>query len=229
MNASLNAQHVIDQYGAYVRSDTLDNTMYLCFTGHDFYDGFEHVLEVLLKQDIQASFFLTGDFVRKHPELVKSISASGHYVGAHSDKHLLYNDWSKRDSLLHPTERIYTDVLNNLKALNELGIQPKYFMPPFEWYNRKVVEIAVQLDQLTVNFSHGTRSNADYTTPDMPNYMSSDVIMKSILSYEELHGMNGFHLLIHPGVSPKRKDKFYLRLDTLISALSERDYQFSTF
>lgn len=92
-----------------------------------------------------------------------------------------------------------------------------------------MVEIASQLNQVTVNFSPGTRSNADYTTPDMPNYISSNDILESIYSYQSLHGMNGFHLLIYPGTSPKRTDKFYLQLDELIAKLKKESYKFSKF
>ena len=215
--------------GAIVRSDTLKKTIYLCFTGHDYVEGFEYVISVLNKQKIKGSFFFTGDFVRNYESLVKDIAKRGHFVGAHSDKHLLYCDWGKRDSLLHSENQIKEDISKNLQALKKLDINPKYFMPPYEWYNKKVVKIASQLNQITVNFSGGTRSNADYTTPDMPNYISSNDVLESIYNYQSLNGMNGFHLLIHPGTSPERKDKFYLKLDELISKLKKDGYQFSTF
>ena len=176
-----------------------------------------------------ASFFLTGDFIQNNEQLVKDIAAEGHFIGAHSDKHLLYCDWAKRDSLLHPIDKIKADIFHNLQKLKDLGIRSKYFMPPYEWYNQKVVEIALELSQQTVNFSTGTRSNADYTTPDMSNYISSNDILASIYDYEKLHGMNGFHLLIHPGTSPMRKDKLYLHLDELITKLKEKNYQFLKF
>ena len=226
---SLCSQGIVDREGAIVRSDTLQKNIYLCFTGHDYIDGFEHVISVLNNQKVKASFFLTGDFVRNNRGLVKDIAKNGHFIGAHSDKHLLYCDWTKRDSLLHPEEIIQEDIMNNLNALEELGIQPKYFMPPYEWYNEKVVEIAAELDQITVNFSHGTRSNADYTTPDMPKYISTNKILESIYNYESFDNMNGFHLLIHPGTSPKRKDKLYLELEELIINLQKKGYEFSKF
>lgn len=229
INLSLSAQNIVDKEGAVVRSDTLHKSIKLCFTGHDYDEGFDHVLRILKKHKVEGSFFLTGDFVRSHKRLVKTIAKQGHFVGAHSDKHLLYCDWTNRDSLLHSTEKIKNDILHNLLALKQLGIHPKYFMPPYEWHNKKVVEIASGLNQTTINFSYGTRSNADYTTPDMPNYTSSKAILKSIYDYESLKGMNGFHLLIHPGTSPKRKDKFYFQLDTLIATLKEKGYQFSKF
>ncbi len=229
INISLYAQSIVDKEGAVVRSDTLNKSIYLCFTGHDHVEGFEYVINVLNKQKVKGSFFLTGDFVRNNEDIVKDIAKNGHFVGAHSDKHLLYCDWTKRDSLLHSENRIKKDILQNLHVLKKLEIYPKYFMPPYEWYNKKVVEIASELNQITVNFSSGTRSNADYTTPDMPNYISSNDILESIYNYLSSNSMNGFHLLIHPGTSPKRKDKFYLRLDELITKLKKEGYQFSKF
>jgi peptidoglycan/xylan/chitin deacetylase (PgdA/CDA1 family) len=229
LNISVYGQSVIDKEGAIVRSDTSKNNIYLCFTGHDFVEGFEYVLSILDKQKVKGSFFLTGDFVRNYEVLVKDIAKNGHFVGAHSDKHILYCDWSNRDSLLHSENFIKQDILNNLYALKNLGIKSEYFMPPYEWYNNKVVEIASQLDQITINFSSGTRSNADYTTPEMPNYISSHDILESIYSYQSLNRMNGFHLLIHPGTSPKRIDKLHLQLDEIITKLKKTGYQFSKF
>jgi peptidoglycan/xylan/chitin deacetylase (PgdA/CDA1 family) len=225
----LAAQNQTVEYGAVVRSDSLQKNIYLCFTGHDYYDGFEHVLGVLKKHNIKASFFLTGDFVRQYAELVKLIAGSGHFTGAHSDKHLLYCDWNKRDSLLLSPDEIKADILHNLQALENLGIRSDYFMPPYEWYNQKVVEIALELNQTTVNFSPGTLSNADYTTPGMPNYLTVNEILQSIYEYENLNGMNGFHLLFHPGTSPLRKDKLYFHLDEIISTFKEKGYQFVKF
>ncbi len=225
----LKSQNTIDNHGAIIRSKTSEKTIFLCFTGHDFYEGFDHVLRVLESQKVNASFFLTGDFIRNHNKLSIRIMDAGHYIGAHSDKHLLYCDWTKRDSLLHSTEVVKADIRNNLCALEDLGIQPQYFMPPYEWYNSQVVEIAKVLGQITINFSPGTRSNADYTTPNMSNYISSADIIESIYAYEESNSLNGFHLLIHPGTSALRKDKLYMYLDDLMTELKRRGYQFERF
>jgi len=226
---SVKAQNIFDKQGALVRSDTLQKNIYLCFTGHDYYEGFDFVLKTLKSNKIKASFFLTGDFIRNHSYLVKNIINQGHYVGAHSDKHLLYCDWTKRDSLLFSENTIKEDISNNLKLLKDLGSNGNYFMPPYEWYNEKVVQIARGLNLTTVNYSSGTRSNADYTTPEMPNYISSNAILQSIYEFEKLYDMNGFHLLIHPGTSPLRKDKLYLHLDELITFLKKKGYKFKTF
>ncbi|WP_057936137.1 polysaccharide deacetylase family protein [Algoriphagus resistens] len=226
---TIQAQETVDDYGALIRSDSNQKIIYLCFTGHDYFEGFDHVLAVLKETDSKGNFFLTGDFVRAHPGLVAEIAEAGHLVGAHSDKHLLYCDWDKRDSLLIQPNEIQQDISANLSALEKLDISPKIFMPPYEWYNAEVVKIAAGLGQTTVNFSPGTRSNADYTTPDMKNYISSPDILKSIYSYESSYGLNGFHLLVHPGTDPKRQDKFYLHLKKLVLELRGRGYGFGKF
>lgn len=80
--------------------------------------------------------------MRSNEDLVKDIAKNGHSVGAHSDKHLLYCDWTKRDSLLLSENHIKEDILHSLQSLKKLEIRQKYFMPLFERYNKKVVEIA---------------------------------------------------------------------------------------
>ena len=69
-------------------------------------------------------------------------------------------------------------------------------------------------------------ANADYTTPEMRNYLSSETIYRNIMAYEEREGLNGFLLLMHIGTDPERTDKLYNRLDELIKALQRRGYQF---
>ena len=76
-----------------------------------------------------------------------------------------------------------------------------------------------------INFTPGTTSNADYTTPDMKNYLSSETIYDNILTFEEKNGLNSFLLLLHVGTDPKRTDKMYDRLDDLIKELKVKGYE----
>ncbi len=101
-------------------------------------------------------------------------------------------------------------------------------MPPYEWYNRQISGWTNELGLTLINYSPGTRSHADYTTPDLEGYVSSDAIIRSILSYEveDPDGLNGFILLSHVGTAPERTDKLYLRLEELVIALKQRGYRF---
>src|SRR3954469_5554550 len=87
-----------------VRGDTSKKQIALIFTGGDFGEGTEHILDVLARQKIHASIFVTGDFLRKRDgeylPLLKRAIADGHYVGPHSDKHPLYCPWEDREKTL---------------------------------------------------------------------------------------------------------------------------------
>jgi peptidoglycan/xylan/chitin deacetylase (PgdA/CDA1 family) len=221
--------------GGITRADRSKKVIHLVFTGHEFADGGDIIQSVLTKHGIKASFFFTGDFYRneKFSGLITSLKRAGHYLGAHSDKHILYCTWEKRDSLLVTKQEFRNDVLNNYREMERFGISrsdAKYFMPPFEWYNDSVSAWTRELGLILVNFTPGTYSNADWTHPELgAQYLSSDTIFARILRFEEKspHGLNGFLLLTHIGTDPRRKDKFYLRLDSLITSLLGRGYRFA--
>lgn len=220
-------------HGAIIRGDVDERRVALVFTGHEFSDGGELIREVLKKKNARASFFFTGNFYREpaNAELLSRLVEDGHYLGPHSDKHLLYCSWEKREELLVSREEFTSDVLGNYKAMEAFGIAKErapYFIPPYEWYNETVVAWTKELGLILFNFTPGTASNADYTTPEMPNYKSSGEIYKSIIDYEKSDpcGLNGFILLIHIGTHPGRRDKFYWRLDELLEYLQKKGYAF---
>lgn len=80
-----------------------------------------------------------------------------------------------------------------------------------------------------VNFTPGTGTNADYTTPDMANYRSSDQLIQRLASFGESspQGLNGAIILIHPGTVPERTDKLWLRLEELIDHYTSKGYTFN--
>ena len=144
----------------------------------------------------------------------------------------MYCDWVKRDSLLVTHKQFKEDLQNAYKELKQWGVekdQAHYFLPPYEWYNDSISKWTNETGLQLINFTPGTRSNADYTYPEMGNkYLSSDTIFHSILNYEmhSTSGLNGFILLVHIGTDPRRTDKFYYRLPELINELEDRGYAF---
>jgi peptidoglycan/xylan/chitin deacetylase (PgdA/CDA1 family) len=221
-------------FGAVTKMDTTRKEIYLVFTGHEFVDSGKMIRKTLRKYSIKASFFFTGDLYRNNDAapLISQLRSDGHYLGAHSDKHLLYASWKNRDSLLVSKDSFLTDIRRNYDAMRKFGIRrPAYYLPPYEWSNHAIKEWCNQLGLTLVNFTPGTSSNADYTTPDMNNYLSSDSILTKILRYESTHksGLNGFILLTHIGTSPLRLNKFYMKLDSLVVELKRRGYRFRKF
>ncbi len=227
---------VRDSQGAIVRMDTTSHKVYLVFSAHDRIDGGAHIREVLKRHHAEASFFFTGDFYENpgNRQLVRQLMSDGHYLGGHSGKHLLYADWSGRDSLLVTRQEFETDLRENYSMMAGLGVDSRvatFFLSPYEWYNKATVSWCRQMGLSVINFTPGIRTNGDYTTPDMENYLSSDYIMSGLEKFEknDPHGLNGCIILIHPGTDPRRTDKFYNRLDELLAFLKEKGYQTEKF
>ncbi|HRN55816.1 MAG TPA: polysaccharide deacetylase family protein [Agriterribacter sp.] len=200
------------------------------FTGDTFGDGGNRIARTLKQQNVKASFFLTGNFYRNpaFAPLIRTLKKDGHYLGSHSDKHLLYCDWYKRDSLLVTKEAFVADLQDSYTTMHRWGITKNnaaFFLPPYEWYNDSITAWAKQQGLTLVNFTPGTLSNADYTTPDMKNYRSSDTIYRSIIAYEQKRGLHGFILLLHIGTDAKRTDKMYNRLGNLLQYLKAKQYR----
>jgi len=222
-------------HGAIIRGDSTQKKIAIVFTGHEFADGGNFIAQTLQQQKVKASFFFTGDFYRDKDfkKTILQLKNDGNYLGSHSDKHLLYCDWSKRDSLLISKKGFTEDLKSSYAQLSSINIKKenaKYFLPPYEWYNDSITTWTKQLGLQLINYTSGTFSNADYTTPDMKNYRNSEEIYNSIINYEKDHaaGLNGFILLLHIGTNPKRTDKFYYKLPQLLKTLKAKGYQFQT-
>lgn len=223
-----------DRYGAIIRADTLSKQLALVFTADEFADGADNIVQTLKEQGIKGAFFLTGRFMdsKSNHLFIQRLIREGHYVGVHSDQHLLYCDWENRDSLLVSEVEFATDLRDAYRKLEGFGIEKSaatVFLPPYEWYNEKIVHWTNKLGLKLVNYTPGTLSAADYTFPDMGNrYRDNATIFNSITTFERdsKYGLNGFFLLLHLGTDARRTDKFYTQLPVLIDTLKKRGYDF---
>ncbi|MBS1638508.1 MAG: glycoside hydrolase family 9 protein [Bacteroidetes bacterium] len=218
-------------HGAIVRGDSLKKEIALVFTADEFGEGLPTIIKTLEKQNIKASFFFTGNFYRntKFQPYIKELNKQQHYVGPHSDKHLLYCDWNKRDSLLINFTQFSNDYNNSLLSMEAVGIDARkvnYFIPPYEWWNDSVAIWCSWKNIKLFSFTSGTRCNADYTWPQLGKaYASNNVIMQSIKNATvKPNGLNGNILLLHAGTDPRREEKFYNELDALITFLKQKGY-----
>ncbi len=224
---------VKDKAGAIIRMDTIKANIFLLFSAHEFNDGGKTIASILKKKKVKASFFFTGYFYQNpsNKKLIQNLLQDGHYLGAHSDKHLLYADWNKRDSLLVTRRDFKLDLQANYHKMKLAGINissAKYFLPSYEWYNQSILDWTSQLGLTLINFTPGITTNADYTTPEMKNYRSTDWILNDLKNQIEkaTNNLNGSLILIHLGTSNKRTDKLYDKLEELIDYLESNGYKF---
>ena len=101
------------------------------------------VLGALDKAGATATFFVVGERVAKHPDLVQEIQNRGHELGVHGMVHRRHDRLSEdeaRRELLHGVEAIQ----------NACGCKPRRYRPPFGAASPKLASVARQLGlQLT--------------------------------------------------------------------------------
>jgi endoglucanase len=220
--------------GGIIRGSADKPRIALVFTGHTFAEGGGTILDELARHQAQGSFFLTGVFLTNadFAPLVARMKKEGHYLGPHSDAHLLYCDWSRNAKTMVTRQEFETDLLANAAKLPvpfcRTTYTPRFFLPAYEHYNSEIAAWAAAAGFTLVNFTPGTRSNADYTGEADKNFVSTQAIFDSILQreYTDPHGLNGFILLLHLGSGPGRTDKFADKFGALLDNLAARGYQF---
>jgi peptidoglycan/xylan/chitin deacetylase (PgdA/CDA1 family) len=219
--------------GAIIRGPKTQKKIALAFTGHSFAEGGNTILDEIARHHGKGSFFFTGEFLTNADfrVLLERIVREGHYLGPHSDQHVLYCPWEGPKKTLVTHEAFRSDLTTNLAKIERLGVkrdQIRFFLPPFEHYNQEIADWSRELGLTLVNFTPGTRSNADYTSEADKNFVPTKVIFDSIVAKEQKDpsGLNGFILLVHIGSGPGRADKFPARFGELLDYLGAKGYQF---
>ncbi len=83
-----------------------------------------HLLEVLARHEVKATFFMIGRFVAQKPEIARRVREAGHAVGSHTYNHplLIFTSGAQLQSELESTDKALADAIGGYDRL---------FRPPF--------------------------------------------------------------------------------------------------
>lgn len=160
------------------------------------------MLATLKKNNVHATFFLEGRWVKNNPEIAKMIVAAGHEVGNHSYTH---PDMKRISAGLIRQEIQKTNEV--IKATT--GEIPTWLQPPSGSFRDEVVQIAAEEKLGTIMWSVDT---IDWKKP------SPEVLINRVMS--KVH--NGAIVLMHPTESTASA------LDQLIKEIKEKGLELDT-
>ncbi|MGI5823829.1 MAG: polysaccharide deacetylase family protein [Dethiobacteria bacterium] len=104
------------------------------------------ILKVLKEHNLKTTFFLTGFWVEKYPEMVQKIAEEGHEIGNHTFTHPHLNSLA--------AEEIKEELNKVGKMIFELTKKrPDLFRPPFGEYNNNVLTTAEKAGYRTIQWS----------------------------------------------------------------------------
>lgn len=116
-------------------------TMYLTFDDGPSEDNTTAILDILKERNIQATFFVVGENVRKHPDVARRIVEEGHTIGVHCNNHDYKKLYKSVNSYLEDFQEAYDAVYE------VTGVEVKLFRFPggsVNAYNKTVYKEIIE-------------------------------------------------------------------------------------
>lgn len=212
----------------------------LTFDGGSDAGETEQILAVLRQRGVSATFFLTGRFVQRYPDLVRRIASEGHEVGNHTWSHPHLTTWER--SGRHDTrpglgrEWLLAELDRTARAFETAAGRPMapLWRAPYGEVNAELMRWAAAAGWRHVGWTRddaGGRHSLDsldwVSEPSSRNYLTSVQIAERILSFGTgADGLNGGIVLMH--LSSRKEDPGVGRLGELVDALRGGGYNLVT-
>lgn len=160
------------------------------------------ILKTLNENQIKATFFFDGSWVKKNPDIARIIYEEGHEIGNHAYSHPDLKNKSPNETMdeLQKTNDVIEETLN---------VKPIWFAPPSGSFNQETIITARRLDMLTILWTVDTVDWKDPPTTEMVNRVVSEV-------------SDGSMILMHP-TRPSAEG-----LDKIIKEIQEKGYVLGT-
>lgn len=195
----------------FVEAQTTQKVVALTFDDGPYSPYTEQLLDILQENNISATFFLVGENVEKHPEVVKRIVDEGHQIGNHTYHHV---DLLKKDS-----KTIEEEIDRTSKAIAKItGVVPHLVRPPHGFRDPVVMDIMAERHLKVVEWSVMSR---DWTNPGV------EVIVDRTLQKVK----NGSIILLHDGdgiASKASRQQSVEATRRIIQNLTAQGYKFVT-
>lgn len=174
--------------------------VYLTFDDGPIPEVTPWVLDLLDFYNVKATFFLVGDNVKRHPELLEEIKRRGHSWGNHTMNHL---------QGFKVTSRRY---LRNIMEADEL-IDSTLYRPPhgiMRWGQARIIK------------EHMNIVMYDLVTRDYSKKLSPEKVLHNVKRYAR----NGSIIVFHDSLKAERNLRY--ALPRAIEWLKEHGYEFRT-
>lgn len=212
----------------------------ITFDGGSLANAAMNILDTLNSRNVKTTMFLTGQFIRKHPEIVQKIVDHGHELGNHTLNHPRLTSFSENrlQRTLAPVTQsvIFKELISADRLLaSTTGI---HFAPlwraPYGEYNEQLCKWARDAGYMHVGWRQGRSWKDGFDTNDWitdsetPGFKTPDEVFTKIvtLANTKPYGINGGIILMHLGTLRKnRSEQVHFKLGVLIDSLRVLGYE----
>ena len=175
-NIDTKPKDLMSKYNGVWQKQTDEKVIYLTMDcGYEYKDNTTKILDTALEKNVKITFFVTGDFIKSHPNLVKRMYNEGHIIGNHSNKHK-----NEVKAVASGVDVLKEDLISLEKMYKELiGTDISSFMrPPEGVYSERTLAVIKDLGYRPVFWSFAYR---DWETDKQPTEKEAmDKIMGQI-------------------------------------------------
>ena len=223
------------------RGDLTVREVVFTFDGGDEANVAGEILDILWARRIQTTIFLTGQFIRVYPDLVRRMVDEGHEVGNHTDAHphlTTYEKNHRQQTLPNVTREFLVGQLRraeeSFRRLTGQAMAP-YWRAPYGEHNAEIRAWAAEAGYRHISWTRGAGTAEDLDTRDWVTdrssriYRSREEIATRILEFGRgrPEGLNGGIVLMHLA-SHRKTDRPHEGLPTLLRTLQSQGYRIVT-
>jgi peptidoglycan/xylan/chitin deacetylase (PgdA/CDA1 family) len=212
------------------RLKTKEKILALTFDAGSAANGADSIINILEENDLELTFFLTGTFIQKFPEIVESLISNGHEMANHSYSHPHLTSYSVNqlhNNLLNINRQFIYDQLNKTDSLfNErFGQHLKpYWRAPYGEYNDQILMWAAELGYKHIGWSAQCDTRDWISDKDSDLYWTAEEIYQHLIDLESRGKLTGAVILMHVHTE-RNEDQPYKILPKLIQTLKQRGYK----
>ncbi len=142
------------------------------------------LLALLERNNLPATFFVTGQKAERYPDLMADILGKGHTVGNHSYRHSTF-------AMLCGPDAIRVEILLAQNVLKQFGIFPLAFRPPVGITTPGLGQVLSQLGLYAVNFRFRSFDGGNRRLRNLARFTLNRVRPDDILVLHDLKPANG--------------------------------------
>lgn len=215
----------------------------LTFDGGSDANAAGPILDTLRSRNVKATIFLTGQFIKKFPDIVTQYFYEGHIIGNHTATHPHLTSFAQdktQTTLTGITREFICKELSDNDA-RFFALTGQHFTPiwraPYGEFNNTICQWARECGYIHVGWRQGKTwrqsldSNDWIPNEETPGFKTPQEVMDKILGIADANSeaLNGGIILMHLGSARNDPQKeVYTVLGSLIDRLHQRGFQFVT-
>lgn len=219
------------------RGPTWERKIALTFDGGVEANATGEILDTLKSMGVQATMFLTGQYMTQHSDLVRRIIRDGHEVGNHTFSHprlTSFADNGRHETLPGVTrEFIQSELRRTAQRFMEIAgrAMSPYWRAPYGEHNPEIRKWAAEIGYLHVGWTRDLVAGENLDTrdwvvdPHSPIYHRPEEVRDRILNFGKgrPEQKKGGIILFHLGTQ-RKEDRVHRELPAIIDGLRGQQY-----